>query len=232
MAREAVVRIECRGESVELLPGRALWLAGRETLLIADPHFGKPATLRRGGIPIPEGNAEADLARLGRLLDETHARRLVILGDFLHARMGRTSMVLDQFAAWRSARIRLEMLLVRGNHDLSAGDPPAGWNITCVAEGECDPPWVYCHAPRLSPPGFVLAGHEHPVVVLDGRGGDRMRAPCFIFTEKHAILPAFSSLAAGSPIRRREGLRIYALGPDAVIELPAGTFRPVRGIAR
>jgi metallophosphoesterase superfamily enzyme len=47
-----------------LLPGRAAFLPASATLLVADLHLGKAATFRQAGIPVPEGSAQADLARL------------------------------------------------------------------------------------------------------------------------------------------------------------------------
>ena len=59
-----------------LLPGRAAFLPATATLLIGDVHLGKAATFRRAGIAVPEGSAQADLARLERLVATTKARRL------------------------------------------------------------------------------------------------------------------------------------------------------------
>jgi len=41
-----------RGEELLLLPQRALWWPAQKTLLVADLHFGKAATLRAHGIPV------------------------------------------------------------------------------------------------------------------------------------------------------------------------------------
>ena len=89
------------GERVVLHPERALhWPAGG-TLFVADVHLGKAASFRAGGVPLPRGGTQADLARLGSLLARTKAARLVILGDFLHARAGRVAALEVSFKAWR-----------------------------------------------------------------------------------------------------------------------------------
>ena len=49
---------------IVLLPGRAAVLPASATLLVADLHLGKAATFRKAGIPVPEGSAQRDLARL------------------------------------------------------------------------------------------------------------------------------------------------------------------------
>ena len=100
-----------------LLPGRAAFLAATATLLVADVHLGKAATFRNAGIPVPEGSAQADLARLERLVRDTAARRLIVLGDLFHARSGCTQAVFDEFAAARAGMPDTEVLLIAGNHD-------------------------------------------------------------------------------------------------------------------
>jgi metallophosphoesterase superfamily enzyme len=98
-----------------LLPGRAAFLAATATLLVADVHLGKAATFRNAGIPVPEGSAQADLARLERLVRDTAARRLIVLGDLFHARSGCTQAVFDEFAAARAGMPDTEVLLIAGS---------------------------------------------------------------------------------------------------------------------
>ena len=47
-----------------LLPEMAAWLPKHRALVVTDLHLGKSATFRARGIPIPEGETRADLARL------------------------------------------------------------------------------------------------------------------------------------------------------------------------
>ncbi|MEM8535353.1 MAG: metallophosphoesterase, partial [Chloroflexota bacterium] len=120
------------GEDVILLPERALFWPRTATLFVADLHWGKAATLRAHSIAIPEGSTGNDLARLSQIITRTNAQRLVFLGDLLHARVGRTDTALAPINDWCKHHTHLEMLLVRGNHDQHAGDPPDEWGITCV----------------------------------------------------------------------------------------------------
>src|SRR5689334_22573606 len=90
------------GERVVLHAERALhWPAGR-ALFVADVHLGKAASFRAGGVPLPRGGTQADLARLGSLMARTGAERLFVLGDFLHARAGRVAALDASFKAWRT----------------------------------------------------------------------------------------------------------------------------------
>src|SRR5205085_178911 len=103
-------------QRLTLLPQRAIFWHDRRTLLVADPHFGKAATFRSAGIPIPRGTTTADLARLDAALDATKAERLIFLGDLLHAKSGRAAATLAVIRTWRTRREQLDVVLVRGNH--------------------------------------------------------------------------------------------------------------------
>ena len=90
------------GADVVLLPGRAALVAASRTLLVSDLHLGKAAAFRHAGIPVPEGSAQRDLARLETLVERHRVRRLLILGDLFHARSGCTDAVREEFAAMRA----------------------------------------------------------------------------------------------------------------------------------
>jgi hypothetical protein len=111
--------------TVHLLPEGALWWPDGATLGIADLHLGKAATFRARGLPVPGGTTRGNLDRLSWLFDRyPQARRLVVLGDFLHAAEAHNSGVLCALAEWRARHAEWELVLVRGNHDSHAGDPP------------------------------------------------------------------------------------------------------------
>lgn len=211
--------IDCQGETLHLFPERALYWPARRTLVLTDLHFGKDATFRRRGLPVPDGTLAADSRRLERLLLATQPKRVLILGDFFHARAGRgdeTTRVLGgYFRAWREHRF----VLIRGNHDHHAGDPPAEWGIDCVEEPLADGPFRFCHVPQQSAAGYVVAGHLHPGVRLRGADGTVLKAPCFYFGEHYAVLPSFSQFTGMAMLEPAAGARVFAVGPDAVIDV-------------
>lgn len=218
------VQIQWGGETLELLADRAVHWARRRTLFVADTHFGKAATFRALGSPAPEGHTARDLARLGALIDRCACERLVVLGDWLHARAGRAPCTMDAIDAWRSERSALGVLLVRGNHDRSAGDPPEQWGFRTVAEHEEDA-FLFLHEPRGADGRFVLCGHLHPAVRLEG-GPGAMRPACYWVRERVMVLPAFGGFTGARAIRPGPGDRIFAVGEGEVVEVrtlaPAG----------
>lgn len=202
-----------------MLPERALYWPKRGTLLVADTHWGKAATLRAAAIPVPHGTTLDDLDRLSGALDRTGARRLVLLGDVLHARSGRAAKTLDTVHKWRRRHAGIEMLMVRGNHDLGAGDPPAEFDIRCGEGVVAEAPFVYQHHPAGSELGYTLAGHLHPAVGLHGMAGMRATLPCFYFTERYGVLPAFGSLTGTARVNPVPGERVYAIADGEVIAI-------------
>lgn len=205
------------GERVALLPERALFWPGEGALVIADPHFGKAAAFRALGVPVPEETTRDNLARLDAALARTSARRLIVLGDFLHSKRGRSAEVLDALARWRAAHAALPILLVRGNHDDRAGDPPDEWGIECREEPVECLPFVWRHEPAASESGYVLAGHVHPAVHLRGAGGLSATLPCFYFGREYGLLPAFGNFTGTATVRPQPGEQVYALADGAVL---------------
>ena len=205
---------------MRLLPERALFWQRACTLVVADVHWGKAATFRAAGIPIPGGATAEDLARLDSALHRTGARRLVVLGDLFHARAGRTATrTLAALREWRARCSRVEIQLVRGNHDRHAGDPPGDLRINCVNSPAFLPPFVLRHEPRDSPEGHTLAGHLHPGLVVSGPAQQRERLPCFLVRPGVTILPAFGSFTGTAAVYPAPEDRAFVIADGEVLPI-------------
>jgi DNA ligase-associated metallophosphoesterase len=214
-----------------LLAQRAAWHAPTSTLFVADVHLGKAAAFVQLGSPLPGAIASAttarDLARLTDLLALTGAQRLIVLGDLLHAPQSKDQHTMDQLRAWRRAHAQLSAVLIRGNHDDRAGDPPADCAFTCLSAHASLPDLpglLLAHYPPGSPaPGqaLTLCGHLHPVLHLPGPGYHRERAPCF--WHQHAaralVLPAFGSFTGGHRAQPQIGDTLWPIGDGQVVAL-------------
>lgn len=222
-----MLEIDCAGERLQLLPDKAIFWPRTKTLVVADLHFGKSAAFRKSGIAVPESTTADDLRRLDKLLDATASERLVILGDFFHAAAGLQPEMMQSVEAWCKKRLQLQMILVLGNHDKRAGNPPDCWNIEISATPKIASPFLFCHEPKESSDGYVLSGHLHPAISLPEKFGGGIRAPCFCFGERCAILPAFGSFTGMRNIAPRPGDRIFAVDSDEIIEVTAH-FRHLR----
>ena len=215
------LEVDIAGERLVLLPERAVYWPRRAMLLVADPHLGKAAAFRALGVPVPAGTTLAGLERLDAALARVHVTRVTFLGDFLHAREGRAPGTLEAFATWRRAHQHLDVVLVRGNHDRRAGDPPPELGIRCADPPVREAPFVLAHHPEPAADGYVLAGHLHPGLLLAGAGGVRLKLRCFWFGEGVGVLPAFGEFTGLDFIEPAATDRVFVVVDDAVVELAA-----------
>jgi DNA ligase-associated metallophosphoesterase len=215
-----MVTIEVAGRALSLLPQKAAFLPDTRTLLIADAHIGKATSFRALGVPVPRGTTSETLSLLGELAARHGARRIVFLGDFLHSARSHVAATLDAVMRWRASLPALELVLVRGNHDDRAGDPPASLGFRVVDEPLIEGGLALCHHPEPIDGAYVLAGHLHPCVSVHGRARERLRLPCFHFGASVGVLPAFGSFTGMHPAQITPGDRVFAVVEDAVRELP------------
>jgi DNA ligase-associated metallophosphoesterase len=215
-----MVEIDVVGVRLGLLPQRAALLVEQRCLLVADAHIGKAVSFRRQGVPVPSGTTAQTLQRLSEAIELSAARRVVFLGDLLHSAHAHAPATLQALAQWRSRHAAVELLLVRGNHDGHAGDPPASLGVQAVDEPLSLGGLGLCHHPQPWPSGYVLAGHLHPCVVLAGRAHQRLRLPCFHFGAQVGVLPAFGAFTGMHALRPGPGERVYLVVDDTVTPLP------------
>lgn len=210
--------IQLCDEELELLPDPAIYWRRENALLITDTHFGKAATFRNAGIPVPEQTTATDLARLSTLLAFTSAKKLFILGDLLHAKAGRRPQVLDAILAWRTNHASIDVILIRGNHDRASGVTPAEWRIEehiSFSRG----PFLFTHEPTEADK-YVLSGHIHPSVSISDGLHKRVRLPCFMFGARQGILPAFGSFTGTYDLKPEPNDRVYVIADQEVIQIP------------
>ncbi|TVR94534.1 MAG: ligase-associated DNA damage response endonuclease PdeM [Wenzhouxiangellaceae bacterium] len=184
------MQIKLGEHDLRLMAERAVWWPEQQALLLADVHLGKDQVFRRQGLAVPAGVLQTDLGNISALLAKTQARRLIILGDWVHAPPAAGDDWSEQVAVWRSQHLELTIDLIVGNHDRQLDHWLPRWGMSARTE-----PWMFgglalCHAwhPRLDTPG--LSGHLHPGAVL-GNGRDRLRLPAFLLSDRHLVLPAF-----------------------------------------
>jgi uncharacterized protein len=214
------MRLLLAGEPVDLLPSGAMHLVSHQSLLIADAHIGKASSFRQLGVPVPSGTTLETLDAITQDLQATQAARLIFLGDFLHSKHAHTLSTQSSLTDWRTRHATLPMLLVRGNHDDRAGDPPASLGFEVVDEPYLLGAFALCHHPQTTAGHYVLAGHWHPCITLHGKARERLRLPCFWLGDaaQHptGILPAYGSFTGMHPIERRETDAVYAVAGDVV----------------
>jgi DNA ligase-associated metallophosphoesterase len=209
------------GVRLGLLAQRAAYLHRERTLLVADAHVGKAVSFRRLGVPVPRGTTTQTLQSLSDAIAASGALRVVFLGDLLHSAHARAPATLAALALWRECHPGLELLLVRGNHDRHAGDPPPELRVQTVDEPLPLGGLALCHHPQELPGAYALAGHLHPCVRLAGRANDSLRLPCFHFGSRCGVLPAFGAFTGMHGVRPAAGDRVFVVAGAEVRPFPA-----------
>lgn len=212
------------GESLLLMPDRASFWPAHSTLLVADLHLGKAEAMRTHGIAVPTSVGDESLDRLARIISQTQARRVIILGDLLHAPAGITTDLTTRVAAWRNsidAPHQIDLCLVPGNHDRAVARVADAWRLRILSPAHSEGPLTLTHEPPApESPGAFVSGHIHPAISLP-RGRGPSKVACFHLAGSTLILPAFSRFTGGVPVQRTrtQTHRLFAITDEGVLEV-------------
>ncbi len=183
-------------------PSGGLWLDDGPTLILADLHLGYAwAQRRRGGLgPVVEGGSQQ---RLWQLVDSLRPRRVVLLGDIVHAPRPSPDERATIQQTLQGLADRAELICVMGNHDRAfPSDFPA---FPAVSEWR-SPGVLALHGDRLpagpEPGVATVVGHFHPAIRIKTASGASHRLKAFLQGGELVVLPAFSPFAAGTDMRR------------------------------
>jgi DNA ligase-associated metallophosphoesterase len=196
-----VTTIAVGGQPLTLLPEKAAFVPASRTLLVADAHIGKAVTFRALGVPVPRGTTSETLAALSALVATWRARRVVFLGDFLHSARAHAAATIGAVARWRRGHASLDLVLVRGNHDSRAGDPPAHLGIEVVDEPYLQDGFALCHHPRRS----VAATSSPAICIRASASAGAASTTCDCRASGSATTSACCRRSAPSPACIRSG---------------------------
>ncbi|MEO1528746.1 MAG: ligase-associated DNA damage response endonuclease PdeM [Planctomycetota bacterium] len=207
------------GVTLELLPGRGVYWRDQETLLVADTHLGKEASFRHQTMPVPSGTTTGTLAQVQTLLDQTGARRLVILGDMFHDEHSLAEDVVASIDEFFRSNPTVRFLLTKGNHDERLKSLPIDWPLEVVTEYRiADVALTHQPGEAKFAADLVLCGHIHPAYRI-GSATDKLgKLPCYWFSAKHLVLPAIGEFTGTHRIRKRKGDRVWLIADGQVVE--------------
>lgn len=204
-------------QNLLLLPEKAIFWEEEQILIVADIHLGKVGHFRKAGIAIPKKMEQDDLAELSDLIHRYQPKTILLLGDLFHSELNNdwTWLVL-----WRSLFGDLRMILVLGNHDILNKTLYSDLKFELYGHFDAGP-FRFSHEPLekdlLANVGlYVISGHIHPGVVLEGGGRQILTLPCFHFGKKQAILPAFGKFTGKVRMKNSKGDRIFAVLKDRI----------------
>jgi len=223
-------------QTLWLSPSRIIYWEEEQAVIISDLHFGKTGHFRKSGIAIPQSAFRNDMQRLFEQIQHFQPRKLIIVGDMFHSKANKE---LEFFLKWRNDHAHLEIILVKGNHDILQTD----WyeqsciqltNPSLYIKEFCfihdlaffqDPGIAAGTAPTIpklqknKPSHYYFTGHIHPGILIRGLGKQSLRFPCFYFGEQYAILPAFGNFTGFSLIEPSSRENVFAIVENKIIQI-------------
>jgi uncharacterized protein len=220
MPANAVISFKLLNQDLLLLPQKAIFWKQQKALIAADVHLGKVGHFRKAGIAVPRNMEQSDLGVLSDLIFEHKPEKIIFLGDFFHSDINADW---DWFVLWRSQFPGLEIVLVKGNHDIIDEEQYTRLNIALHDELLAGP-FLMLHHPLSdeglqTAGGYVFCGHIHPGISLSGRARQHITLPCFAFGKRQAILPSFGQFTGRIAIRSSKTDRIFAIANDQVLAI-------------
>jgi DNA ligase-associated metallophosphoesterase len=192
---------------------RTLFWENESTLIVADLHVGKTGHFRKAGIGVPQSVYKDDLHRLLAQILFFKAERLIIAGDLTHSTANKE---MDLFKRWRKDFPSLDVHLVKGNHDILEEKWYGEADITVSAGQLQVKQFLFVHDilnTKIKPAQgqYIFSGHLHPGISIRGSARQSLHFPCFYFTKKYCVLPAFSRFTGTYKVERKEGEKIFAI---------------------
>ena len=196
---------------------KCLYWQEQKALILSDLHLGKSGHFRKAGIPVPQGVMKADMQRLVQLIQHFKPAQLIVVGDFFHSH---NNLELDLFKRWRQDLGHLPFRLVRGNHDILKKDWYEEAEIEVIDKDLCIEDFCFTHDNNdIHPEHYTFTGHLHPGVVINGLGKQTLRFPCFYFTPRYSILPAFGKFTGLASVQPSSKDVVYAIADSTLIKL-------------
>lgn len=235
-------------DAVPLFGERALHLPRHGVVVVGDLHVGLESDLRMAGVNLPS-QTERMRGRLLRIVAQTDARRLLVIGDLKHRIPYSTRQEIRELPRFFED-FPCHVELVPGNHDVDLEGlldvevhPAEGIRVGDVGllHGHTWP------ADEVMEARTVVTCHNHPAVMLVDELGHRHKEPAWVrapFSAKAreqypklpeearlVVMPAFNELTGGTAFNAREGERL--LGPlfgNGLVDVDAARLVTVDGV--
>lgn len=200
---------------------RCLFWEEEEALVLSDLHLGKSGHFRKHGIAVPQKIFTEDMQRLITVIAYFKPKRVIAVGDLFHSEANKE---LDLFLKWRNDFPNIDFVLVKGNHDILKKSWYELAGITVHATSYRIGQFNFVHDPSEvceEPEGnsFVFCGHYHPGITIQGLAKQNLTFPCYYFTRKMAILPAFSKFSGLAMVRKSCDDMVYAIVNQSLVTI-------------
>jgi len=213
-----MLRTDIFGYEWNLYPHKAAYLPALKTLLASDLHLGKVNHFRRSGIPLPQAANDKNSEVLIDLLQIVKPERFIVLGDLFHSDYNSEWEVFGQI---RGHFNQLSFELVPGNHDVMSKYQYEKNDIIIHPEHfKLDNLLLSHDEVDIVPNELVnVSGHVHPGVQLKGKGRQSVTLPCFYFSERNILLPAFGMFTGLHRIKPNKKDKVFVVVDNNVIAI-------------
>ena len=190
-------------------------------MILSDLHLGKSGHFRKAGIGIPQTLFKEDLHRLFSQIQFFKPKTLIIAGDMFHSTANKE---LAFFLKWRNDISHIEIILIKGNHDILPKTFYKEANIQTIKKRHLVNNFCFTHdiadeCNDVDKKNFTFSGHIHPGIKMRGSARQSLSLPCFYFTKDYAVLPAFSLFTGLAKISPRSTDHVFVLTGDMVLKL-------------
>ena len=214
---QAPVLYKLHSQNLWLSAQRSLFWEEEKALIASDLHFGKTGHFRKAGIPVPQSVYKEDLQRLVSLLNHFRPQKLIVVGDFFHSS---ANTELDWFKRWRDDFAHVQIILVRGNHDILKDQWYQDAAIEVVSPTLQVNSFLFSHDQcETAADVYTFCGHIHPGILVYGLGKQALRFPCFYFGRNSCVLPAFSKFTGAVAMDKSSAQAVYAVVENELVKI-------------
>ncbi len=243
-------------EDMELIGGIPVaYIRSLNALVISDPHLGHEAAQAGRGIFLPKVNLKGITVALGKSIDLTGAKTVIVNGDIKN---DFSTVATDEFNELYDLAAFLKekgasLTLIKGNHDNFVDRYRESMGLKIYAEQYAIGGYLFFHGdelPKEIPKGThtLIMGHEHPAIAVYNAVDRKEKLRCFLVGEyrkvRIVVFPAIGYFSTGtevntvpegkllSPVLRElnvDSMRAIAVGYGSTMEF--GTIAELRKAA-
>ncbi len=204
----------------------ALYVPDIDTVVLSDLHLGLESLMADAGVYMPKTQMETVKDDLSAIVDAVEPSRIIVNGDIKHEFSETTYGEREEVQEFIDFLTDLvdEILLVKGNHDNYLIYYVDDYDSVELEDYYVLDDIVFTHGHEHTEDletmdaEYVVIGHEHPSLALQDKIGVTEKIHCFLYGEMDdgrnlIVLPAFSSLAEGTPMNRVENKDPDLLSP-------------------
>lgn len=225
---ESFISLKIDDTLFQIYGDKYIYIPTSKSVVLADLHIGKVNHFRKNGIQVPLALARKNVERLKRIIEFHEPEEVIILGDLFHSNH---NTAWENFKALRFHFSRTRFMLLIGNHDTFLNVEYKMSNIEVIDKPFKIGKKIFSHEPcdRLRKDQINIHGHIHPAVILKGKALQSMRLPCFFYSQRSFILPAFGEFTGSHRLKPQKQDRVFVCAQGRIFE--ANKRNPVKQIA-